>query len=639
MIEPIAKIEIVGLLKELDDTLELVQNIGLVQIEDIPTVEEGKYSYIHRIHLDEKKAHLLERFEELSSIIKEILDILSDVEEEEIPLDLETRKGLQKLNPEELLEHISQISREFRRLARQKKNLQTDLESTRQYETLIQIFLPLLEKAGALEEMEQIGIILKRGESAILPIIKNQIESRTGHKTIFLHQRMPDGRVGLFIAIEPADLATARNLLSTEGVGEYHIPREFRKKNLDESIETIRKRIEEIPQELESINEKIKELKKLNGALLRFIRILSTNRINQLKILSRLVRTHYTFVISGWISVSELDRIKQELKVHFGDNVYIGKVKLTDLDFLHIPTLLTNKGIFRPFEILMKLLPPPKYGNLDATPFITIFFPLFFGIILGDMAYGLALLAIAGLIKWKARKGSLLADAGTVGIIAGLSTIFFGLLYGEFLGNIGMRFGLYPMASWLHREKAVAALLFIALGIGTIHIILGFVLKAYLGIVMKHTKAVIEGIAKIFVILGTIAILAQLFLRLSDVIRHGGYALLVFGIIGVLATEGFIGLLEILSNFGNILSYSRIMAIGLASVMLATVANKLAEAIPNIIIGVIFAFFIHFINFIMGIFSPTIHSLRLHYVEFFGKFFLPSGRPFKPFKKIGEDLS
>ena len=639
MIEPIAKIEIVGLLKELDDTLELVQNIGLVQIEDIPTIEEGKYSYIHRIHLDEKKAHLLERFEELSSIIKEILDILSDVEEEEIPLDLETRKGLQKLNPEELLEHISQISREFRRLARQKKNLQTDLESTRQYETLIQIFLPLLEKAGALEEMEQIGIILKRGESAILPIIKNQIESRTGHKTIFLHQRMPDGRVGLFIAIEPADLATVRNLLSTEGVGEYHIPREFRKKNLDESIETIRKRIEEIPQELESINEKIKESKKLNGALLRFIRILSTNRINQLKILSRLVRTHYTFVISGWVPVSELDQIKQELKAHFGDNVYIGKVKLTDLDFLHIPTLLSNKGIFRPFEILMKLLPPPKYGNLDATPFITIFFPLFFGIILGDMAYGLALLAIAGLIKWKARKGSLLADAGTVGIIAGLSTIFFGLLYGEFLGNIGMRFGLRSLFPWLHRAESIAALLFIALGIGTIHIILGFVLKAYLGFVMKHTKAVIEGIAKIFIILGTIGILIQLFLSLSVIIRNGGYALVVFGIIGVLATEGFIGLLEIFSNFGNILSYSRIMAIGLASVMLATVANKLAQAAPNIILGVIIGFSMHFINFIMGIFSPTIHSLRLHYVEFFGKFFLPSGRPFKPFKKIGEDLS
>ena len=137
--------------------------------------------------------------------------------------------------------------------------------------------------------------------------------------------------------------------------------------------------------------------KKSNLALLLFIHTLSLNRLNQLRILSRLARTRYSFVISGWTPASSLKKLKEQLHKNFNNNVYIGKVRLNELDFMHIPTLLTNRGVFRASEILMKLLPPPKYGNLDATPFIAVFFPIFFGIILGDMAYGLALLAIPAL--------------------------------------------------------------------------------------------------------------------------------------------------------------------------------------------------------------------------------------------------
>ena len=117
------------------------------------------------------------------------------------------------------------------------------------------------------------------------------------------------------------------------------------------------------------------------------------------------------------------------------------------------------------------------------------------------------------------------------------------------------------------------------------------------------------------------------------------FAILGIGFICVVATEGVIGILEMFSVFSNILSYSRIMAIGLASVILAVVANRLAEASPNIILGIVIGFTIHLINFVLGVFSPTIHSLRLHYVEFFSKFFKPQGRPFHPFKKIGGNLT
>jgi V/A-type H+/Na+-transporting ATPase subunit I len=634
-----SKIEIVGLLDELDPTLDFLQHNGTVQIDDIPAVKETGDAALHRIHLDESKKKLLEKYEELLSSVTEILDIMKVGDVEETPLDDEAGESLQKLSSDELIDHTSKISRKIRRLARQRNNLNQDLESARQYETLVNIFMPLLAKIESADELEQIGIILKGGEVSVLPILRDSIEEATGPDTVFLHQKMPDGRIGVFIAAPKEDLPAVRQLLGSEGVGEYHVPREFRKNNLQESIEAIHERMEGVPAEIVNIEEKLLDEKKSNISVLRRIHSLSSNRLNQMRILSRLVRTKYTFVISGWTPANSIEKLEKGIAEKFGERVYIGKVKPSDLDFQHMPTLLKNRRVFKSFELLMKLLPPPKYENIDATPFIAFFFPLFFGIILGDIAYGLVLMAIAGLMKWKFRKGGFMSDAGTVAMAAGISTIFFGVLFGEFLGELGEGFGIRPLAPWLHRVEAVQVILFIALALGVVHVFLGFFLKTYLSILMRHVKGVIEGISKISVILGLILMLAQLFLGLPVALRYVTYGMMGLGMVGVFFTEGFFGIIEIFSNIGNILSYSRIMAIGLSSAMLAFVANRLAESSSNIIVAVMIGFIIHLINFIMGVFSSTIHSLRLHYVEFFSKFFVASGKHFEPFKKTGEDFS
>lgn len=263
MIESMAKIEIVGLFDELDRTLDLLQQIGIVQIDEIPTIEDTRHTHIRRIHLDETKEHLLARYEELSVTVSEILDIMREGDVEEVPLDVKTRDELQKLSLDELIKHIAHITREIRRLARQRKNLLQDIEITRQYEALINTFLPLLEKAGPSGELEQIGIILEHGESSVLSILKNRLEEITGPEMMFFHNKMSDDRTGVFIVVTQDDLPVVRQLLSNEGVAEYHIPREFRKKNFRESIETIRNRIDDIPREIEKIDRQLMEAKSL----------------------------------------------------------------------------------------------------------------------------------------------------------------------------------------------------------------------------------------------------------------------------------------------------------------------------------------------------------------------------------------
>ena len=115
-----------------------------------------------------------------------------------------------------------------------------------------------------------------------------------------------------------------------------------------------------------------------------------------------------------------------------------------------------------------------------------------------------------------------------------------------------------------------------------------------------------------------------------------GIAVVIVGVALLGASLGWLGILmgpiEFIGLVGNILSYLRIAAIGLASVYLARVANDLAGSLGNIVVGGIVAVLIHALNFALGAFSPTIHSLRLHYVEFFRKFYEGGGRPFEPFR-------
>lgn len=98
----------------------------------------------------------------------------------------------------------------------------------------------------------------------------------------------------------------------------------------------------------------------------------------------------------------------------------------------------------------------------------------------------------------------------------------------------------------------------------------------------------------------------------------------------LIVLEGIVAPVELLTTIGHVLSYARIMALGTASVMLAVVANRMAGALGSVVVGVLFALLFHLVNFGLGLFTPTIHALRLHYVEFFGTFYSPGGVRYQP---------
>jgi V/A-type H+-transporting ATPase subunit I len=233
-------------------------------------------------------------------------------------------------------------------------------------------------------------------------------------------------------------------------------------------------------------------------------------------------------------------------------------------------------------------------------------------------------------------KGGVLRDVLIVLAMGAGWSLMFGILFGEFFGTLGEYLGMQPL--WFDRASPehVAGLLLMTLVVGAMHVTLGLVLGVWEALKDRSRSHLLErggmllGLISLFLLVGVLANF------LPGELRTPAWVGVLIGIVLVGASLGWLGIImgpiEFIGLIGNVLSYLRIAAIGLASVYLAKVANDVAGLVGNLLVGVIIALLIHALNLVLGAFSPTIHSLRLHYVEFFRKFYEGGGRPYDPFR-------
>ncbi len=625
MIVRMSKVEIVGAKGLLQDVLSLVRELGIFQIEPaaIGFIEKGYEEHIRSFSLDEKTVFERLFFEDLELKIDELFSYLPKTP---VRRSYSEPRSIIDMIAKIIPRHLSTIKELYDR----RKALQEERSDLDRYAVFMGALASLLESAKETPDLDFIGLTIR--EPAMVGRLREAISRITDWKFDLLTKTAEDGTLVGLITVEKDISDKVKRALTDERVPELVFPPSFSGLTFPQKIAHVGKRISEVSLEMRRIDTETERFFRRWAPIYQNVREWIDDRLSLLNTTASAFETRMCFFIHGWMPSRDLEMLRKKITGAFGRKVVLVEKEMHEEDLERVPVILTNPPYFKSFELLTRLLPLPRYTSYDPTPFIGIFFPVFFGMILGDAGYGLLLALTSLVLIRKFRRKKPVQDGAKILLIASLYSVFFGVLYGEFFGDLPHRlFGIEPIC--IERRTGILPMLSFVLAVGAAHVLLGFLLGALNAFKKKAKKEAVYKLLNIFIILGLIAVLAPFFGFFPALFTRPIIIAILFLTPFLLFTGGLLAPLELLKSIGNIISYARIMAIGLTSVLLAFVANRLAGLTGNVVVGIVVAGLLHLLNIVLGVFSPAIHSLRLHYVEFFSKFIEHGGRKFEPLEK------
>ena len=368
-----------------------------------------------------------------------------------------------------------------------------------------------------------------------------------------------------------------------------------------------------------------------------------TNLILRKNISTNFLKTENVSLIQGWIPVSKNDEFTIITENILGEDYYLNFEEVKEEEIDDIPIQLKNNDLNESFEAVTGMYSLPKYNDIDPTPFVTPFYLTFFGMMVADAGYGLLML-ISTLLSLKFFEfQDKTKKMVKFFMYLSFPTITFGLMYGSVFGDIIKFTGL------IDTGKDFMTILVLSLAFGVIQIFFGLGIKAVLLIKMGRSLDAFFDVGSWVITLISIGgIVAGVMLNISmlkTICSFWGIA----GAILIVATQGraaktiggkigkgLYDLYGITSYLGDLISYSRLMAIGLAGGSIAGAINMVIKMIPGpigtFVLGSLLFVIFQTVNLLLSLLSGYVHTLRLTYVEYFSKFYDGGGRPFKPFE-------
>jgi len=354
------------------------------------------------------------------------------------------------------------------------------------------------------------------------------------------------------------------------------------------------------------------------------------------------MQTSHTFILKGWIPAESVEIFSKKLS-NITSNYYVEfKDPEPEEEF---PVALRNNGFVEPFEAVTDLYSTPNSRELDPNVYMAPFFATFFGIMLGDAGYGLILAIVAYLATRKIKLRGQTGKIVRLMVLCGISTVIWGAAFGSWFGDAATRWGIPPIL-FNPTEEPIKMLIF-CFAMGVLHLFMGMGVQAYSNIRQGRILDAIfdQGLWYVFYI-GLILLGVGAAAGYNGILQVGK-VMSIAGAVGLILTQGrdkkniiakfFSGVLSLynVTGFlGDVLSYSRLFALGLTTGVIGMVINQLGVMLGTSWIGWFFAILVfiggHIFNTAINVLGSFVHTSRLQYIEFYGKFYEGGGKAFKP---------
>jgi V/A-type H+-transporting ATPase subunit I len=654
---PMKRIHIYALLKDRKSILELLQRFGAVQLADLEEDELFIKNDItdSKMQTERDLALAEEALAILASHVPEQTSILDSLKgKREISLDVYEEMGSKSKEIRNTAERIQNLDKHIAECTAEMHKLQVQMDTLAPWSRMD---IPL-QFQGTRSSSALIGTL--PGEVSLEEILAKLAdlipEVEAVHVDIISGNK---DQTNIFVLCGRHDTAAVEGALRTMGFARpsasaSNLPPAKQKAELEAEYKSLVQQREEAKSEIMSCSDQRDQLKFLIDWL--------HMKLERLETSSYLLESKRTFIITGYIPKREADGVVSALQSRF-----LVHLELEDPDEdEEVPVLLKNNKFVESVDGVLRSFSYPGKGEIDPSSVMSVFYYILFGLMLSDAAYGLIITIVCGLCLWKfPNMESSMRKSLRMFFFCGLSTTFWGALFGSWFGDLvtvvsttffNKTVTIPPL--WFEPIKDPMRMLVFSMAMGVVHLFAGLALKIVQCVKEKQYKDALYDAILWYLLVGGLLVLGLSSQQLIDILnldfilpanigRIGGIAASAAAI-GVVLTagresknwfkrilKGLYGLYNVTGYLSDILSYSRLLALGLATGVIATVINQMGSmggrGIGSAILFIVVFVVGHAINIGINLLGAYVHTNRLSFVEFFGKFYEGGGSEFAPF--------
>ena len=653
MIAPMEKLLVAGPKRRVHELLAELQRIGVVQIEELRTEELPEYVRSP----SEEDAY--KRWQHVAQGAEHALHLLQTEPEPTRPFEGDLTAAEEELEP---LSHRAGV------LTRESEKLREELEIIDLYQEPVEAFDEIAQGLDKSQRLAVLPFLLDKEADVVAAeeALKDALEDRY----VVAFKELSKGLAVIAVVLR-RELEAARAALSRRGIGEFRLSGPFAGLSISEARIRMSERAKLAPEELENVHAALLRLRKEAQGPLKALWTRAVDEAERLRKLADLAAGRFGFALFGWIPAKLKSKVEEALAAHKEHVVYT----LEPADEHHeadiVPVTLDNPPAIKPYQMLIEFLNTPKYGSWDPTWVVAVFFPFWFGMIVGDLGYALLFLLVARLLAGMVKRNEpLVIDFFGINmkppVVKDLLyvlnwmifwTVVWGFIYGEFFGNFFEHLGIFYVRG--HSEglipitipradtaKTATLLILVSIAFGIIQVFHGLGVRAWQGLRHGHMKHFWEAVGYLGGLTGLI-VFSYGFLTgqsggVLNFIMYAGFAVFLLAII---MSRMVLMVAELPTQGGHILSYIRIYAVGVAGAIMANLATDLGFALGDkigiigIVVGVVLALLTHFSILALTLMGHILQPIRLIWVEFFTKFgfYEESGRPYRPFRSVRND--